>query len=187
MITNNFDLSNFSFIKMEGDWEVSIQSGKDFLVDVTADKEFFKSLEVGVQGETLLLGSLNNINFKDTVVANIYLPVLQQVEAFGKCNIVADNLSNKDIEITLNGDCSATLSGIVESLTAEISGSCMLDALALTCAKATVDIEGASTVKTSVIDTLNVSIQGGGVVEYTNDPEITQNIYGKGKVVKTVA
>lgn|GEM_PF-4951168 len=187
MITNDFDLSNFSFIKIEGDWKVDIQSGKDFLVDITADKEFFKSLVVEVQDETLLLGSLSNINFKDTVVANIHLPVLQQVEAFGKCNIIADNLSNKDIAITLNGGCNAQLSGIVESLTADISGSCMLNAIALACVKADVTINGTSIVKTSAMDILNVNIQGDGIVEYSNDPEITQNIYGKGKVVKTTA
>lgn len=185
MITQNYDLSGFSFIKIDGNWKVNIEKREDFLVTVTANEQDFKSLIVEVQDETLLLGSIDNKSFKNPIQANIYLPVLQQVEGFGKASIVANGLSNMDIAITLSGKCDAKLSGIVESLTATVSGSSIVNAIPLTCAKAQVNINGTSTVKTSARDVLTVNIAGDGVVEYNNDPKITQNISGKGKVTRT--
>lgn len=198
-------LGSFDELVIEGMYQLELIKG-DPAYELTLDENLHDYVSHDLEGGRLVLGSSDHFFEADTAVLRVSFEHLNRLEVNGACQVWSDHSFTKAIEIIvngaadidleldvvsceldLNGGCELDLMGKAKHLNIDIVGAADVDAFRLVSESTDVRIAGAGDVKTNVVSTLNVTIQGAGNVTYIGSPKVNQNIVGVGEVKQRTA
>ncbi|HEY5689861.1 MAG TPA: PspC domain-containing protein [Cyclobacteriaceae bacterium] len=202
-IENSLQLTDFESIELSGIFNVLIDKGDEYKVDVTGSSRQKEHYNIFIQHKTLVIDYDNNneIYFwknemfeDDKITVNITMPHLHDMDIEGAGKVKFWNFDESDVEIKLTG--AITADGRIDATTIEIelSGASFLDLegngtyleAALTGAsglnayqyevdRAVIGAHGASSAKVNVNETLEISKSFASNVSHRGNPRIIKN------------
>lgn len=184
VVTETREVSGFTAVTLQGFGEVIIDQNGSETLTVTADDNFMEHVFTEVRGDTLFIRNTEGVVFTDVseLTFHIDAAALDSVELSGAGSMNISNLDTDRWQVTLPGAGSITVSGQTNSQTVELSGAGSYQAAELASQQATIESSGAGTAVVQVSDSLDVTINGLGNVEYIGNPTVTQEINGVGSV-----
>jgi hypothetical protein len=105
-----------------------------------------------------------------------------RIAASGGSTLRIDDLTAGTLRVDGSGALKAELAGRVENEHVSISGAGAYRAERLRATHATVSVSGVGNVIVHAERTLHASISGAGLIEYSGDPDVTQEVSGIGRV-----
>jgi hypothetical protein len=182
--TESRDVSGFTRVTLQGMGTVTIDQTGTESMTITADDNFLPYLETVVEGDTLFIRTTEAVAFRDVTQLDfeISAAALDGVTLQGAGNINVRNLTTNRWEVRLPGAGQITVAGETGDQTVELSGAGSYQAENLVSRNAEIRSSGAGEAVVRVSDTLDVTIDGLGSVEYIGSPVVTQEINGVGTV-----
>lgn len=184
VVTETREVSGFTAVTLQGFGEVIIDQNGSETLTVTADDNFMEHIFTEVRGDTLFIRNTEGVVFTDVTELTFHIDAaaLDSVELSGAGSMNISNLDTDRWQVTLPGAGSITVAGQATEQTVELSGAGSYQAAELVSQEATIKSSGAGSAVVQVSDSLDVTIDGLGHVEYIGDPEVTQEINGVGSV-----
>lgn len=184
VVTEERDVSGFTAVALQGIGRVIIDQNGSESLRITTDDTFLPYLETRVRGDTLFIGTNENVTFADMteMTFRVTAATLDSVELSGAGSIEVNNVETEHWQVTLPGAGSITVSGRATEQIVELSGAGNYNGEKLESQEATIHSSGAGAAVLRVSDRLDVTIDGLGNVEYIGNPAVTQEINGVGNV-----
>jgi phage shock protein PspC (stress-responsive transcriptional regulator) len=199
-VADDFGLTDFDEIEIRGVFDVSIERGDSYAVELIGsetDKEKYKIYRLG---STLVI-DYERLSKKfdwdvpvideDEIRINITMPTLDKIEAEGYGKIQFDNfqtdnididlrgpvklsgeIDTRDLVISLKGNSEADLSGHATNLDAELQFASKLRAYNLEVEDAIVEASGASSAKVNVNKSLEMEEGLASDIDYRGNPQV---------------
>jgi uncharacterized repeat protein (TIGR01451 family) len=184
VVSEDRTVTAFSAITFTDVGTLIVQQGATEAISVTADDNLVPLMETTVDGTTLILGLADgNCVYRATELTyTITVDDLQKLTVEGSGRVELQEFAGTSLEIVIDGAASVKASGAVENLDLTISGAGSFSGSELTSEAVDVTITGVGSATVNATTTLNVVIDGSGVVSYLGDPQVTQQITGFGLV-----
>jgi hypothetical protein len=200
-----YEVSDFSSVDLATVGKLVVEMGETETLRVEAEENLLKYFEVKVHDGELRISDRENVNLvpikgvffyltvkeleKITIsgLGDVELPAIAapefSVEISGGGNVDVEELTADvlDVEISGVGDLSVD-GGKVGQQTIVITGGGNYVARHLESAVADIQVNGLGRATVRVSDRLDVTISGGGSVEYFGDPSVNQDVSGVGHV-----
>lgn len=204
VISQEFELDDFSKIDFDVAGNLHLTQGEEQLVKIDADEKIMEKLIVEVNDDTLKI-SLKPLTISFVSInAYVTIPDLNNVTINGSGSVIGKtsftseklalringsgyidlDLAVKELETVIAGSGEMDLTGSALRHSASIEGSGDIKASALDTDNADVSIEGSGSIDILVEKSLDVSIEGSGEVEYTGEATVIQKISGSGEVIE---
>ncbi len=205
--TRSYDLDGFDEISIANALgaEIAVRPGSDFLVEVTADDNFFDHLEIEVSGSRLRAGTEDNVNLRsdDRVVVAIEMPALnsidlsgatdvtvragdtalEEVEVSGASTLRVEDLDGSDIQLDASGASRVVVEGDgADTLRADVSGASTVELRDLPLESAEVDVSGASTLELGPVESVTGEASGASRIRVDDDTRIDIDTSGASSV-----
>lgn len=202
-LNDQYGLKDFKSLDLSGLFDVRIEQGDVFAVQMTGSESEKKRYEVYLDQETLVIEYKNKDKFfwkkdlfdDDKVKITITMPELKELSVQGAGKLKFDGFRSQDIEVKLtgavNGDgdiyaenltveltgaSTLELKGEGQFLEANLTGACGLRAYNYQVNHAIVEAQGASSAKVFVTNKLEIDKGVASSVSHRGDPEvITRN------------
>jgi hypothetical protein len=202
------EVPSFTRITMAGIGDLVIHQGEREGVELEGSTDILPYVTTQVTNGTLHIeqkprGWLESFKAGGTpFIAHLYLKTLEEVTLSGQGNLTSDKTiesQNLTIKVSGSGKVNLTLEG--NEFTASIAGSGQYDlkgkvnnqniqisgtgsyyASNLLSNHTSIDIRGSGQVEVNVQKQLNVIITGAGTVRYLGSPQVTQKLFGAGKI-----
>lgn len=180
------DVSGFSRIHLIGGGELRIEQGAAESLTIEAEDNLLEYLTSEVEGDTLILTTQEGFTLAATrpVIYRIAVQSLEGIEVDGGATIVASDLSLGDLDVSITGGATVTLSGAVDRQSITVEGGGAYHGEDMASQETTISITGAGAMTVRVEDRLDVTINGAGTVSYIGDPQVSETITGAGVVRK---
>jgi len=184
VVTETREVSGFTAVTLQGFGKVIIDQNGSELLTITADDNFLPYLKTAVRGDTLYISATDRVAFTDVTEMTFHVSAaaLSAVELSGAGSMEISSLDTENWQVKLPGAGSITVAGQTNKQTVELSGAGSYNAAELASQQATITSSGAGSAVVQVSDTLDVTIDGLGSVEYIGNPTVTQEINGVGSV-----
>jgi hypothetical protein len=199
-----FSIIDFDRLEMGSAFNIRVEHGNTFNVEVRGDRRNIDDLDVYKSGNTLIIKFDESSNRHHDTYINITMPVLKAVNFSGASvskisgfesdeyldfYLSGSSVSQLDsdfqeIDLVVSGASSLVLHGSGDELNAEVSGASALKAFDYPVNAATINVSGASEGKITVTDELNVTASGASSVLYRGDPAVTSTVSGASTVQK---
>ncbi len=197
-------LPAFSSVALEGSGTLRVHEGAQSVV-ITADSNVLPYIETGVSGSRLSIGlkPFTSVWGNATLEYEVSVPSLDGIALTGSGDAAVDAFSGSsfDARISGSGDLAATLDyssvslhisgsgdaalrGSVADAQVSISGSGSLSSKGLTASRAGIIVSGSGGVELRVVDSLDATLYGSGVVLYWGNPAVSQSVLGSGRVLR---
>lgn len=200
----DYSLIDFDRLEMGSDFHISVEQSNIYSIHVEGDRRNLDDLEVYKEGSTLVIKYEDNANRKHNTYITIRMPQLNGVNFSGaSVSTIKGFESDDDLDFILSGasDCQMDvgyrelnvdisgasrlrLYGLGDSIEGKISGASTLSAFDYPVREATLDASGASNVKVTVSDQLEVVASGASSVLYRGNPTVSSNVSGGSTVEK---
>ncbi len=110
-VTVEFELADFTGVKIDASFDYSIQQGNDFSVEITIDESFANDLDVVVDGDMLKVGFKPNSDVRArTLEAVIVMPEIGRIDLTGSVRGTVAGFSGNTLDVLLSGN--AFLEGV---------------------------------------------------------------------------
>jgi hypothetical protein len=200
-----YEVEGFSSVDLATVGKLVVETGETETLHVEAEENLLKYFEVKVHDGELKISDRENINLVPTKGVFFYLTVREletitisglgdvdlpaieapefSVEISGGGNVDIEQLTVDVLKVEISGlgDLSVD-GGTVGQQEIVIAGGGNYGARHLDSAVANVQVNGLGKATVRVSDRLDVTISGGGSVEYFGDPDVDQDISGVGHV-----
>jgi hypothetical protein len=180
-------VSSFDRVSFEGIGRLVIIQGSEQNLTIEAEDNILPRIDTRVRGRTLQISfdtdRWENI-IRPTEPIRFYLTVtdLESIFLSGLGDIDVQDIEVQNLDVTLSGAGSITLSGAAERQDVNVSGAGAYDAGDLMSAVTDINLSGAGSATVWVTESLDVNITGLGSVSYYGDPELEQSISGLGSI-----
>jgi len=208
VVSEDFDVSGFNKLSFSGIGKIIIVQSAEESLTVEAEKNIIDALDINVSGNRLNIGLkrgfLNIIPTKD-IIFHLSVTDLQKIDLTGAGSVICESFETQSLEINSSGLGNIEFNIVAENLETEISGAGKVimegkvgiqeievsgvgtyNGRELQSNECLINISGAGRAVVNVQDILDVRMSGVGHVEYTGNPQITQNISGVGGTVKSI-
>lgn len=126
VITQNRDISSFTGIESNGDFEVNIYPGEASGVQVEASENLMNLIITRVSGNELIIETRrgNCIRSSEHIRVTVTVPDLNHIDLNGSGTLWCDTLSTQNLEVDLDGSGTIRcVSLVVPTLDIDLSGS----------------------------------------------------------------
>lgn len=151
VVTNSFAFTDFDAIVVNGHADLEFtQTAETYSVSVEANEEVFQHLNYRVEGNTLILETLDKVNIRaEEYDIFISAPILKNIEINGATDAKIASLHQEEkLEIEVNGAGDMELKYItVPGLSIEINGAADLECQGLDVGELTIEVNGAGDVE----------------------------------------
>jgi hypothetical protein len=177
-------VSGFDRISFSGTGDLFIEQTGVETLSVEAEDNLLPLLTSEVSDGLLILGVKPNSSISSTrpIVFRVTIRALKGVEASGSGVVNASGLDVPELEVKTSGTVNSGFSGIADAQVVEISGTGRFDGRGLSGLSASVRVSGAGEAVVNVSETLDIRVEGTGVVRYSGSPEITRQVSGLGRI-----
>jgi phage shock protein PspC (stress-responsive transcriptional regulator) len=196
---DEFGFKDFNSVDIEGAFDVTIEEGADYAVEMDGLPDQTAKYRVYTSGETLVVDKegdrrsfwRRNMIDDHEIEIHITMPHLREVEASGggklrfrgfnenevKVNLTGAVTANAGLDaqtlvVKLTGASSLDVSGTGNYLDADITGASTLSAYGFEVKEANIEAHGASNAKVYVTEKLEISRGMASSVSHHGDPEI---------------
>jgi len=174
-VEESYDFKNFTGIIVSGVYEVEIEVGGDYAIDLSGSEKRMKHVEVTKSGDKLYLGTDNSrVQWKgknNGILAKITLPALDEVSLTGVGSIEANGINAKTFVSDVEGVGSVELSGRCTTLKASVEGVGSLEATRLKCESVDVSVEGVGSAEVYASESVVADVDGVGSIDVIGSPE----------------
>lgn len=180
------DVRGFSAIDLAGNGELVIsQTGSESLT-IESEENILPLLTSRVSNGTLMLGDRDNVLLRPTKPIRYRLTVkdLHALTLSGSGKITATPIATDDLRVNISGSGEVRLSGKADPQQIEISGSGRYDGTSLESKTATANITGSGAAIVNSSTSLTANIAGSGTIEYLGNPQVIEQVYGSGRIVR---
>lgn len=191
--TRTLGVNDLQSIELNSAYRASFSTRLDTaVIFVIADDNLFPYVETNISNGAISIGEKDGYAIRTSNDINIDVKShsLKNVVVNGSGELYVDALSGVDPHFTVNGSGIVTVTNFKSSLASGfINGNGLIqlgsEISTSKIAALNITIVGDGKVKIfTIVDKLNVSIIGSGVVNYKGNPAITKSISGSGEVVK---
>ncbi|PQA89471.1 head GIN domain-containing protein [Hyphococcus luteus] len=174
-VTQTLDLAGFDKIDIGGVFEVEVSVGGDYSVVVSGAEDEMARLDAAVENGVLKLDQ-DEVRFgkrnwrHQGMTAVISLPDLNGFDLAGVADGEVTGVDADDFRVDLAGVGDLALSGTCGRLDAHVSGVGELDAKALECREADVDVSGVGSASVFASEAVDASVSGIGSIDIYGAP-----------------
>ena len=184
-VTRTLDVRDFSAIRLRGGYDVDLEAGGDYAVEIAGDEAILDSLEVAVEDGTLRIAPEKGRRFKNSggISLRIRLPRLDAFTVNGAVDGKLRHLASDDFALTVNGAADISIDGTCAAFSAVTNGAGDIDSRDFHCESAQVTINGAGNMKIYASKSVQATVNGvGGIDIYGNPPEVRKLRAGIGSI-----
>lgn len=204
MVKTEYPVAKFHSVRVDIDAAVIYKSAPEPSISIEIQENLTDLLDVSVQNDQLVIKSTKYFNISDSNRAMIYLsaPSLDtlwfsgMVEFRDSDPLVSDSLrlqidgsldgkleiDTEKLDLRLDGIGNVNLSGRAPKTDLSIDGAGTINALDLETKDSAVTLDGACDISLSCSDTLDIEINGTGMIKYRGNPSLSQEISGMGTI-----
>jgi len=200
---SNSDLTDFESVEISGIFDVRIERGDEYTVEIIGSNSQKEHYDLYVEGKTLVIDYDNdnqtffweNSLFEDDkIIINLTMPHLRDLDVKGAGKLKFRNFKESDVEIKLTGAVIADGRLDVSTLDIDITGASFLDlegrgtfmeakitgasglrAYQYEVDRAIIDANGASSAKVNVNESLEINQSFASNVSHRGDARVTKN------------
>ncbi len=203
----SFDFSGFQSVDVGSIFNIEIQAGSNWDVEVSGRDRDLEDVVVKVTNGELVINFKKDISKWDRnrkeVKVHITMPELQSLDLSGAAkgkiygfdqhnmdiNLSGASVTEMDVDLTeanidLAGVSRLNISGTGESLDAEISGASNLNAEDFMVDYAVLNVSGASKARVHVNKELEIDASGGSSIRYSGDPMLKSDRSSGSSIIK---
>jgi pyruvate formate-lyase activating enzyme-like uncharacterized protein len=204
--TKEFAVSDFDEVDGGSAIFYTVKKGSTFKVTAIGDGRDIDDLDIRVRGNQLKVDYVNRLGrikrYRTDII--VEMPIVNYVEFSGASDAVLEDFSGLNqleaklsgasklrlreevgkLTADVNGASTLSISNTLEILDANVSGASIVNAFEADALKAYVRASGASTVRVSVSDYLEVDASGASSVFYRGTPDIKEKTSEAGRVKK---
>jgi hypothetical protein len=206
IISEKKEVKNFTGISASSGFDVEVRIGSPASVEIQADDNLMKLVQVKVVGNTLRIHAKNGISFTDChFKALVTVPGLDHIESSGAATVnVLDEIKNSEkielhasgaakikaqvdapkIDAESSGAANIELTGKTQNFDANASGGANIHAIGLLSENADAEASGAGNVHVYASVKLDASASGAGNVFYKGGATVHEESSGAGNVKK---
>lgn len=182
-VTEERQIDEFDSISASGSANVRITIGPERSVKVTFDDNLISKCKTEVENGELKVYTTGSWNSKIGLNVEVTTPTLNSIEASGASDVVVDDYSGSELEVSVSGAAEADVNGLVGKLTLGVSGSGDAKMKELICKSADVSVSGAGDVTITATESVTARATGSGDIEIHGNPaQIAQSTTGAGDV-----
>jgi hypothetical protein len=191
LTTQTFNYSDFTKVTAHNGFQVELNRSNTFSIEVTADDNVNKYIEVIKSGETLEIGLEFGRSYRSvTLIAKIKMPDLYNLDLSGGSQAsitgfsssrdfsaqlsggsqLSGDITAADASFDLSGGSQIHLTGSADNLDVNSSGGSQLTLESFPVNNADINISGGGRATVNVSGTLNVNLSGGSKVIYIGEP-----------------
>ena len=184
IISQERDVSVFNKISSEGVFEVNIIQGPVQSIVVNANDNIINRLKTTVSDNKLSIYLLEGDYSNLSIVVNITVADLNEIQNVGTGNISALEFNNLGaMRIYNSGTGNINITGSSNSLELINEGTGIFYGYQFTTTNSEIDISGSGDCQVYSSESLLVNIEGSGDVYYKGDPTINANVSGTGSII----
>ncbi len=180
VITTEREISRFSRIQINLGADLALTQGNSESLTIETDDNLMQYIETKIENGRLIVSTPNNISVTPSrsIKLNVDFSTLDEIEIFGSTNITSNALDLDALAIRFSGSGSTRITGRVDEQTINIRGLATINNFGLDSDRVTVDISGNGNIEVNAEDILDLTVAGMGIIRYTGEPTISQQITG---------
>ncbi len=183
-VTETRAVNNFTKVKSEGVFDVTITQGLEQSVEITADDNIIGLVKTSVVNNELRLSLKNDGYHNVTLKARITIPHLNGLTNSGTGNMDVSGVSeNGAFKVVNSGTGDIRITGNANSLSIYNEGTGSFQGFDFIVKDADIENIGAGLIEVNCSESLKVAIEGSGKAFYKGHPSLQVDIKGSGSVV----
>ena len=182
--TETRTVSGFSKVALNLVGKLYIERNGSEALTISADDNILPLIQTRVRNGvlTIELDRATNLMQVNDLTYRVSVKNLDELSVNGAAEVLVSGLDSESFDVVINGAGKVTASGKAERQTVTVNGAGDYNAPNLASRVAKVKNAGIGKAIVRVSDTLDVKIEGAGIVEYIGNPEVTKTIDGIGSV-----
>ncbi len=183
-VSESRTVSDFSKVKSEGVFEVTITQGPIQSLEITADDNIIGRVKTTVINDELRLYLKNDGYNRVTLKAKITVPRLTGLSNSGTGSMDVKGFSESgQFKVVNSGTGNIKIDGSANSLSVYNEGTGRFRGFGFMVKNGEVKNLGSGNVEVNCSESLNVKIEGSGNVSYKGNPTVQVDIEGSGNVI----
>ena len=201
------DISPFTGVVSEGEFDVFIVPDSSFSVKLEADENLIQYIRTRINGNTLIVdqGTRKCLRSDMPIRITVYMPQVEYLNLTGSGMITGDNIESDELRVELTGsgliDLRGLNVGLLDALITgsgemifwgeavdadlDITGSGEVKAFHLGTVNCIASISGSGNMQVKVEKNLTAYISGSGSIFYQGNPSVSAKVTGSGAVINS--
>lgn len=178
-ITRNLDLTGFDRIEISGVYEMNVQVGSDYSIELSGPENEMERVEASVKNGVLILDQRDRkrgekrrrLKNRKGIDAVITLPSLAGLEVSGVVDGEITGIDSDRFDLDISGVGDMEIAGECGTLDADVSGVGDLEAENLQCRSVTVDVSGVGSASVYASEEVDAEVSGMGDIDIYGSPQ----------------
>lgn len=177
------EVAGFDRLLVEGAFRVEVACGAGPSVEIEADDNLLPLIRADVEGGRLRVHSERGMSTRSLPVLRVTVPDLREIELPGASDFTLTGVNNESLTINVPGASKLRAEGETGRLEVKLSGAGLIDAEGLRARRVKADCNGAGSISVHATETLDASVNGVGVINYSGDPAtVNRTVGGLGRI-----
>ena len=183
--TESRDIPAFEAVTCDGSYEVQINCQAQQSLSIETDENLLPLVKTEVHNKTLHIYTKGILLPSNRIRIAASIPNINAFTTNGSTEGDINNISNDELDISINGSGKLHLNGKSGNVDFHTSGSSKIDATSLVSENSHIQINGSGNIQVYATNSINVQINGSGTVKYKGDAKsVNQQINGSGRIIK---
>lgn len=175
-IAQAYDLTDFDRISVTGVYELEVEIGDSYSVDITGPARELERVQAKVEGGVLTLGTKDRVGggklrlHKDSVTAKITMPAINGIDVAGVVDGEIRGVKAERFRASLSGVGDLDIVGECVDLDLTVSGVGDLDAEDFVCENVQVSVSGVGSATVYASQSVNANVTGMGNIKVYGSP-----------------
>lgn len=184
VVSEERQVSDFDAVALRGIGELHIEFTGEESLSIEAEDNILPVLDSEVSENELLLGPRSGIGIttNEPIVYRLTVAELSAISVSGSAAVDAKGIVGEQLTVTSSGSSDIRITGRVDRLSVDKSGSGTFSGRRLESAHARVEVSGSGDVVVNATETLNVVASGSSDVRYVGSPTVDADTSGSGSV-----
>lgn len=181
--TDNRSVDSFNSVEFQGDFQVTLVSGKPQQISITTDKNLLPYIVSTVKKQGLLIGPQEGVTIAPTAPVQITIsaPEIDAIGMVGNGSVNATGLQNHATLLLVQGNGTITAAGKTQNASIHINGNGTIDAKQLPASGKVMIATKGGTVIVTANGELH-AVTDGGKITYYGSPQVKQNTINNGQI-----
>lgn len=184
VVSEERQVSDFDAVALRGIGELHIEFTGEESLSIEAEDNILPVLDSEVSANELVLGPRAGIGIttNEPIVYRLTVAELSAISVSGSAAVDAKGIVGERLTVTSSGSSDIRITGRVDRLSVDKSGSGTFSGRRLESAHARVEVSGSGDVVVNATETLNVVASGSSDVRYLGGPRVSADTSGSGSV-----
>jgi hypothetical protein len=181
-VTEHRELAPFAVVELAGANTVTVRVGAAQSVAVTGDDNLVGRVTTTVRSDRLFIADYGTFSTESPMTVAVSVPSLDGVTLSGSGTVTVQGVTGPDFAVDLSGTGTLVASGIVDRLTAVLSGAGTVELGDLVARDAVARLGGTGDISVQATSTLDATLTGTGSIVYSGSPSVTTHDTGTGTI-----